>query len=56
MMRIKTHPYPESRHIAYLFFGAPGVTKDEIAAVQDLLMSYAAVLAPGISPEAVIVG
>ena len=50
----RTCLHPETRHISYLFFGVPGVTKEEIAAVQERLISYAKVLAPGIEPEALI--
>ena len=52
----RTCLHPETNHIAYLFFGAPGVTKEEIAAVQERLMHYAKVLAPGVSLSAQIIG
>lgn len=42
----RTCLHEDSSHISFLFFGAPGVTKEEITAVQQRLMSYARVLAP----------
>ncbi len=43
---------PDTRHVAYLFFGVPGVTAAELARVQEKLMSYADILAPGAKLEA----
>ncbi len=42
----RTCLHKDSRHISFLFFGAPGVSKEEIRAVQERLVSYARVLAP----------
>ena len=50
----RTCLHPESSHIAYLFFGAPGVTEEEMAAVQERLMGYARVLVPSMELEASI--
>ncbi|MBE5997169.1 MAG: hypothetical protein E7240_07455 [Lachnospiraceae bacterium] len=44
----RTCLHPESCHIAYLFFGAPGVTEEEMRNVQERLMGYARVLVPSI--------
>ena len=43
---------PDTRHVAFLFFGVPGVSAQEISQVQNKLMDYAAVLAPGAALEA----
>ena len=40
---------PDSRHISFLFFGAPGVTEEQISQVQAQLIRYAETLVPGIS-------
>lgn len=48
----RTCLHPESNHIAYLFFGAPGVTEEEIAAVQERLMNCARVLVPSMELNA----
>lgn len=37
---------PDSRHIAYLFFGAPGVTGEQIRALQSLLAGHVRTLSP----------
>ena len=50
----RTCLHPESNHIAYLFFGAPGVPEEEIAEVQQRLMGYAKVLAPSIALQAAV--
>ncbi len=47
---------PETLHVAFFFFAPPGVTKDEIAEVQERLMGYARVLAPDIEMRPVILG
>ena len=52
----RTCLHPDSRHISFLFFGAPGVTKEEIAAVQQKLIGYVKTLVPDMEPEAVILG
>ncbi len=52
----RTCLHPDSRHISFLFFGVPGVTKEEIAAVQRLLIGYVKTLVPGLEPEATILG
>ena len=52
----RTCLHEDSRHISYLFFGVPGVSREEIAAVQERLMGYARVLAPGLKQERAIIG
>ena len=47
----RTCLHPDTLHVAFLFFGVPGVTGEEIAAVQKKLISYAAVLAPGVKVD-----
>lgn len=42
----RTCIHPDSRHIAYLFFGAPGVTGEEIRTLQGVLAGHVRVLAP----------
>lgn len=42
----RTYIRPDSTHIAYLFFGAPGVTEDQIIASEQFLANYVKVLAP----------
>lgn len=46
---------PDSSHIAFLFFGVPGVTASELAAVQERLSGYARVLAPAVELHSSII-
>jgi DNA/RNA-binding domain of Phe-tRNA-synthetase-like protein len=46
---------PESTHIAYLIFGAPGVTDEEISAVMDELSTLVLLLAPTAKMEKQII-
>ncbi len=48
----RTCLHPDTLHVAFLFFGVPGVTAEQIACVQKRLMGYAAVLAPEAKLEA----
>lgn len=52
----RTCLHPDSSHIAFLFFGVPGVTREEIEDVQVRLMHYAEVLAPGIKLTHTVIG
>lgn len=42
----RTYIRADSTHIAYLFFGAPGVTGEQIQELQDVLAGYVRTLAP----------
>lgn len=42
----RTYIHPESTHVAYLFFGAPGVTEEEIVDSQKFMENYVKMLAP----------
>ena len=48
----RTCLHPDTRHVAFLFFGVPGVSAEELSSVQEKLMGYASVLAPGAELEA----
>lgn len=45
-----------SFHLAYLFFGAPGVSREEIETVQERLSGYIRVLAPSAQLNASVIG
>lgn len=51
----RTCLHPDTLHVAYLFFGVPGVTAGDLAAVQRQLMDYVAVLAPEATLDAHII-
>lgn len=42
----RTYIRPNSTHIAYLFFGAPGVTEEQIVDSQKFMGKYVKILAP----------
>ena len=48
----RTCLHPDTNHVAFLFFGVPGISSGALAAVQERLMGYAAVLAPNVKLEA----
>jgi len=52
----RTCLHPDSLHIAFLFFGAPGVTGEQLAQVQSRLIDYAGTLAPRASLRPVLLG
>ena len=45
---------PNSTHVAYLFFGAPGVTEDQIVDSQKLMENYVKVLAPAAETQIIL--
>lgn len=50
----RTYLHPDSRHIAYLFFGAPDVTGEQIAGLQETLAGYVKRLAPTAEYRAIL--
>ena len=42
----RTYIRPESTHVAYLLFGAPGVIEEQIVDSQKFMEKYVKVLAP----------
>lgn len=50
----RTYIRPDSTHIAYLFFGAPGVTGEQIQTLQGVLAGHVRVLAPAAETQEIL--
>lgn len=51
----RTCIHPDSRRVAYLFFGAPGVTGEQIRTVQGVLAGHVRTLAPDAETRDILV-
>lgn len=51
----RTHLRPESRHVAYLVFGAPDVTREQVDGLLSALADYAAILAPAVTVRKILI-
>lgn len=51
----RTHIRPDSVHIAYLVFGAPGVTSEQMERLLDMLADHARTLSPAVEVHKLLI-